>query len=97
MRLVGDSNYPWAEGLSYTAPANVMEKQNIILTLNEYMDMLNFTIDPDLLGIEDMTVTAQPAVAAKQQGVYTLSGVRVNSKNLPAGLYIINGKKYFVK
>ncbi len=30
--------------------------------------------------------------------IYTLSGVRVNSvKNLPAGLYIINGKKYIVK
>ncbi len=33
-----------------------------------------------------------------QKGIYSLSGVRVNSmKNLPAGLYIINGKKYIVK
>jgi len=96
MRLIGDDRYPWAEGYGYTAPANIQEKQNIILTLNEYMDMLNFTIDPEQLGIEDMTVAAQP-VAVKQQGVYTLSGVRVNSKNLPAGLYIINGKKVVVK
>ncbi len=30
--------------------------------------------------------------------IYTISGVRMNSlKNLPAGLYIINGKKYLVK
>jgi hypothetical protein len=29
--------------------------------------------------------------------IYTLSGVRVNSKNLQKGLYIINGKKYVVK
>ena len=30
--------------------------------------------------------------------VYTISGVRVNgSKSLPAGLYIMNGKKYIVK
>lgn len=30
--------------------------------------------------------------------IYSISGVRMNSlKNLPAGLYIINGKKYFVK
>ena len=33
-----------------------------------------------------------------QKGIFSLSGVRVNSmKNLPAGLYIINGKKYIVK
>ena len=30
--------------------------------------------------------------------VYSISGVRMNGvKNLPAGLYIINGKKYLVK
>ena len=30
--------------------------------------------------------------------IYTISGVRMNSmKNLPAGLYIIGGKKYIVK
>ena len=30
--------------------------------------------------------------------IYTISGVRMNSlKNLPAGLYIIGGKKYLVK
>lgn len=29
--------------------------------------------------------------------VYTISGVRVNGKNLPAGLYIKNGKKFIVK
>ena len=33
-----------------------------------------------------------------EKGIYSISGVRVNSmKNLPAGLYIINGKKYIVK
>lgn len=29
--------------------------------------------------------------------VYTISGVRVNSTNLPAGLYIVNGKKMVIK
>ena len=34
----------------------------------------------------------------KENTVYSISGVRVNStKNLPAGLYIIGGKKYIVK
>jgi hypothetical protein len=30
-------------------------------------------------------------------GIYTISGVKVNSKNLQKGLYIINGKKFVVK
>ena len=29
--------------------------------------------------------------------VYTISGVRINANNLPAGLYIVNGKKMIVK
>lgn len=34
----------------------------------------------------------------KKNFIYSVSGVRMNSaKNLPAGLYIINGKKYIVK
>ena len=30
-------------------------------------------------------------------GIYTLSGVRVDSKNLPKGIYIVDGKKQVVK
>ena len=29
--------------------------------------------------------------------VYNLQGVRMNSKNLPAGIYVKNGKKFIVK
>ena len=98
MRFVGDANYPWAEGsgLSYVAPTTLQEKQNIILTLKEYIEMLNGTLDPALLGIEEVTAKTQ-SVARQQRGTYTLSGVRVNGQNLPAGLYIINGKKVLVK
>lgn len=33
-----------------------------------------------------------------ENGIYSISGIRLNGvKNLPAGLYIINGKKYIVK
>lgn len=96
MRYIGDEKYPWADGFGYTAPATLQDKQNVILSLREYIDMINFAIDPELLGIEEMTTAAQPAVR-QQSGTYTLSGVRVNSKNLPAGLYIVNGKKVLVK
>jgi len=42
--------------------------------------------------------TVNANVKAANNGVYTISGVQVaNSKNLPAGLYIINGKKVVVK
>ncbi|MBP3228368.1 MAG: hypothetical protein J6M53_06275 [Bacteroidaceae bacterium] len=46
-------------------------------------------------GIE--TLVAQPA-ALQRQGVYTLQGQKVaNTRNLPAGVYIINGRKVLVK
>ena len=36
--------------------------------------------------------------ASAKSGVYTLSGVRVNNtKHLPAGVYVVNGKKQVVK
>jgi len=96
MRLVGDKDYPWAEGLGYTAPATLQEKQNVILTLREYIYMLNCTLDPTQLGIEEVSANAQ-SVARQQRGTYTLSGVRMNGNTLPRGLYIINGKKVLVK
>ena len=35
---------------------------------------------------------------AAAKGIYTISGIRLNStKNLPAGIYIVNGKKQVVK
>ena len=97
MRLVGDTNYPWAEGLGYVAPATIQDKQNVILTLNEYMEMIEFTLDPSILGIEELTSEAQ-SVARQQRGTYTINGMKViDAKNLKPGLYIINGKKVMVK
>lgn len=43
---------------------------------------------------------AAAAASAKTTAVYTLAGVRVaesSTKGLPAGIYIVNGKKIFVK
>ena len=41
---------------------------------------------------------ANPATASKtnKRVVYRLDGTRVEEKNLPKGLYIINGKKIFI-
>ena len=97
MRLVNDTRYPWTEGYSYVAPANVQDKQNVILTLNEYMEMIDLSTDPSLIGIEDVNTDTQAAVR-QQLGTYTLSGVKVtDARNLKPGFYIINGKKIVIK
>ena len=97
MRLVNDPRYPWTDGYSYVAPATVQDKQNVILTLNEYMEMIEFTLDPSTLGIEELASEAQ-SVARQQRGTYTINGMKViDAKNLKPGLYIINGKKVMVK
>jgi hypothetical protein len=55
----------------------------------EYVKIVSLVAKDGLTAIEGVEV----APAAKA-GVYTISGVRLNSaKNLPAGIYIINGKK----
>ncbi len=52
-----------------------------------------YALDLESLDIVNAIEGVQVEAAAKG-GVYTISGVRLNSaKNLPAGLYIINGKK----
>ncbi len=100
MRLVGDSEYPWAEGLSYVAPTTLQEKQNVYLTIREYIDMLRYTLDPSLIaaesGIQEIA-TAAEKLNIKRQGTFNLNGMRMDGKSLPAGLYIINGKKVLVK
>ena len=45
----------------------------------------------------DAIETVIVAPAAKVQGIYNLQGVKMNSENLPAGLYIINGKKVVIQ
>ena len=95
MRYVGHANYPWADGYSYVAPATLQEKHNVILSIKEYLNMIDLTIDPQLQGVKEIATEAQP-VARQQRGVYTLSGVKMNGKLAP-GLYIINGKKVIVK
>lgn len=56
----------------------------------EYVKIVSLVAKDGLTAIEGVEV----APAAKA-GVYTISGVRLNSaKNLPAGIYVINGKKF---
>ena len=102
MRFVGDTKYPWAEGsgLSYVAPSTLQEKQNVYLTLREYIDMLRYTIDPSLIAAESgiqETVAAGDSNNMLRKGIFNLNGVRMDGKSLKPGLYIVNGKKQLVK
>jgi len=48
-------------------------------------------------GLTDGIQTVQTATAVENDAVYTLSGVRVSGSQLPAGIYIKNGKKFINK
>ena len=50
------------------------------------------SFDDDTDGINGISASER-----SERGIYTLTGVRVDSKNLPKGIYIVNGKKQVVK
>ena len=58
--------------------------------------MLAFTFEPAMVGIQEVN-NGSAATQVGRQGIFNLNGVRMDSKNLPAGLYIVNGKKVVVK
>jgi hypothetical protein len=55
------------------------------------------TSDNVITGISEMKIL--PEATAKDTNIYTLEGIFVGTsvKNLPKGVYIVNGKKYVVK
>lgn len=54
-------------------------------------------IAPAMDGIRSISTEENSSLRPIQQGVYNLQGVKMNGENLPAGLYIINGRKVVVK
>lgn len=58
------------------------------------MAVASFNLEGSATGINNVVTTAA------KQGIYTISGVRLNAtttKELPAGIYIVDGKKVIVK
>lgn len=58
------------------------------------MAVASFSLEGTATGINNVVTTAA------KQGIYTISGVRLNAtttKELPAGIYIVDGKKVIVK
>ena len=62
----------------FTVPAELLQNDAVVLHCDGLDTLATITINGQKVA----------------QGAYTISGVRVNAeKNLPAGVYIINGKK----
>ncbi len=82
----------WANstGEAFTATAH---KIYLALKKTEALD-----VNADMLSLDGLTgIDKVVSDSSAAEGVYTLSGVRVNSDNLPKGIYIVNGKKMVVK
>lgn len=61
------------------------------LTMKKYPSIAEGVIDSGIRTVDTMKS------AVRTQGIYNLQGVRMNGEQLPAGLYIINGKKVVIK
>lgn len=76
-----------------TGTINVKAKR-AYLEVPTAMAVASFSLEGSATGINNVVT-----IAAKQ-GIYTISGVRLNAtttKELPAGIYIVDGKKVIVK
>lgn len=78
-----------------TNTGNINVKANrAYLEVPTAMAVASFSLEGSATGINNVVT-----IAAKQ-GIYTISGVRLNAtttKELPAGIYIVDGKKVIVK
>ena len=79
------------EGCAITQPAGAKfdaDQHAIVLNGEKVTSKIVITRDP--AGIEAPTIGT-----ATKQGIYTLSGVKLNGevKDLPKGIYVVNGKK----
>lgn len=78
-----------------TNTGNINVKANrAYLEVPTAMAVASFSLEGSATGINNVVTTAA------KQGIYTISGVRLNAtttKDLPAGIYIVDGKKVIVK
>lgn len=78
-----------------TNTGNINVKANrAYLEVPTAMAVASFSLEGTATGINNVVTTAA------KQGIYTISGVRLNAtttKELPAGIYIVDGKKVILK
>lgn len=71
---------------------NGAHKAFLAIPKSSGVNISSFVFD-DLTGIRAITVDSTEGA----EGVYTLSGMRIDGKQLPKGIYIVNGKKMVIK
>lgn len=86
----GSIGFYWknADGSAFTMPAN----RAYLAVEKDLAGAPAFTFDgfgTNIRGINEQSATAE--------GVYTISGVRINGDRLSKGVYIVNGKKVVIK
>ncbi len=88
----GSIGFYWHEdeGAAFTMPAH--KAYLAVEKTDTNQSVSSFSFDGMGTGIHDINVNSLPA-----DGVYTLSGVRVDSDRLQKGIYIVNGKKVVIK
>ena len=80
---------------------SVISRLTAIETLiNEYKPKLEQALT-DIKTVEDLAKAAQTAAdnaqTAADNATYSISGIRMDSKQLPKGIYIMNGRKVVIK
>ena len=104
---------PVFETTKVTKDNGLFNKEHTLVLLSEQNESAAantgyFTVMPTTTVTGDKFIPAESKITTigqiltngkqKQQGIFTLTGIRVkDTKHLPAGLYIINGKKHVVK
>ena len=88
----GSIGFYWnkPDGVAFTIPAH--RAYLAVEKTDANQGVSAFTFDGIGTGINGISTNVLPA-----DGVYTLSGVRVNSDSLQKGIYIVNGKKVVIK
>ena len=90
----GGKDYWYQNWMKLPSEMTLQEKQNTIISLQEYEKCLDQILNPTGIGTPAI---AEKKVNIENQTVYNLQGVKLDGKNLKKGLYIINGKKVVIK
>ncbi|MBQ4222267.1 MAG: hypothetical protein II674_00300, partial [Prevotella sp.] len=91
----GKAGFLWgaADGAAFDYTAGHQAYLAVPPTALTTQAVSGYYFDGTTTGIEEIIIPQ----AVNNGSVYTLSGVRVNGKDLPKGIYVVNGKKMVIK
>ncbi len=91
----GKAGFLWgaADGAAFDYTAGHQAYLAVPPTALTTQAVSGYYFDGTTTGIEEIIIPQ----TVNNASVYTLSGVRVNGKDLPKGIYVVNGKKMVVK